>query len=113
MAETIEVSITSQDVMSLRQSCQVIINEFKRYAGSQIGNDEAAIYPLMIDQVKGLRVDVEAGKDTLESFSKLTVDDIKNPAPNPNNLSSFKDINNSLSRFFLQFCQHTVNSPKL
>lgn len=94
MAEAIQVSITAQDVFALKQSCQVIIAAYKRYVGSELASDENAIYPLMVEQIRGLRVDVEAGKTTLDNFDKLTLTDIERPKNDLNNLSNFKEIQN-------------------
>lgn len=94
MAETIEIAITSRDVLSLKQSCEVIINEYKRHAGTVLVDDENGIYPMLLDQVKGLRVDVEAGKGTLDNFEKLTLDEMERPTKSFGQLDSYKDIEN-------------------
>lgn len=92
MAEAIEVSITSQDVLSLKQSCEVIINEYKRFASSIVVEDESGIYPVLLSTIKGLKSDVQAGKDTLENFQLLTLDEIDRPKETLDTLSSYKDI---------------------
>jgi len=92
MAETIEIAITSADVISLKQSCQVIIDAYKTYASSLVVSDETGIYPMLLEQMKGLRVDVEAGKNTLDNFEKLTLDEIDRPVDSLGKLNSYKDV---------------------
>lgn len=92
MAETIEIAITSADVISLKQSCQVIIDAYKTYASSLLVSDETGVYPMLLEQMKGLRVDVEAGKNTLDNFEKLTLDDIDRPPGGLEKLNNYKDV---------------------
>jgi len=92
MAEEILVSITSEDVLSLKQSCQVIIDAYKRYAGSILVDDENGSYPLILEQVKGLRIDAESGRGSLDSFDQLSLDDIDRPSEKLGDLNSFGDL---------------------
>lgn len=99
MAEEISVSITSQDILSLKQSCQVIISAYKKYASSILVQDENGIYPVMLEQVKGLRVDIEAGVDTLDSYNKITLEDIERPSSSFQEIETFKEIENISGNF--------------
>lgn len=92
MAEQIEISITSEDVLSLKQACQVIISEYRRCASDLIVEDENGIYPLILEQGKGLKADVEAGVNSIDSFDKLTLEDVQRPSTPFGELSSFADI---------------------
>jgi len=94
MEKEIAVSITSQDMLSLKQSCQTIILAYKQYCGTIVKNDETALYPLMADQVNGLKGDTRSGIDSLDSYSNMNIDEMERPESDINSISSYKDIDN-------------------
>ncbi len=94
MAEAIGTPITTESVLSLKQSCQTIISAYQKYALSLAGSDENGIYPILLGNVRGLKTDIEAGVDSLNKYDSLSLDDIKRPSKAFGELDSYKDIEN-------------------
>lgn len=99
MADRIEIPITTEGIMGLKQSVQVIIGAYKRYATSVTSDDESGIFPLVLGDLAGLKVDIIAGKDTLESFDNLTLDEIERPKNPFGDLTGYSDIDNLVGNY--------------
>lgn len=88
----IEIPITGEGITELRQHTQVLIDAYKRYATSIVAEDENAMYPIVAESILDLRIDTQAGCDTLESYNKLTLDDIERPSSAFGDPQSYSDI---------------------
>jgi hypothetical protein len=94
MAEqtTVEIPITSEGVLGLRNSVQVLKEAYKRGVSKQIVEDESALLPMTLEQLKGIKGDLVAAKGTVDNYYKMTADDQREPTNS--NINSYKDLNN-------------------
>jgi hypothetical protein len=73
---TIEVAITSENLMNLKRAITVIKDAYKKSASQQVTGNEAALYPLLLPQLNNLKADIEATTSSLNSYSTLTLDQL-------------------------------------
>lgn len=90
----IDIPITTEGVIELKQACQILIQEYIRYCAGIAENDENAALPLIAKDVVGLKTDIRAGEDSLNSYNKLSIDDIERPKTDFGDLGNYQDINN-------------------
>lgn len=98
-AQTIEIPITSEGVMALKQSCQVIILAYQKYCGSIIANDENAIFPTILPTVLGVTTDCEAGDNAVKAYENSSLDGIKRPAKASGDLTSYSEISQTTGNY--------------
>lgn len=89
---TIEIPITAEGVMGLKQSCQTLISAYQKYSLSQVQTDENAIYPSLLPMISGMKTDAKAGVNAFESYKNISLDDMDRPSKSLGELNSYKDI---------------------
>lgn len=93
MAEnTIEVAITAESVTNLKRAITVLKDAYKKSASTQILSNEASLLPILLPQINALKSDVLASKTSLESYSKISLDQIGKPQSTT--LNSLQDLDN-------------------
>lgn len=88
----IAVAITSESVLDLKRSTKIIIDAYKRYAGSILTDDENGVYPLLLEETKGLGQDLQAGIDSLGNYDVISLDDVERPAQPFGQLNSYREL---------------------
>jgi hypothetical protein len=93
----IEVPITSEGVLGLRNACITLKEAFRREIAKQIVDDENAIVALTAEQLKGVKAELVASKDMVDGYYKMTADDQREPTNSEiTSYGQLKDIKGNL-----------------
>ena len=107
---TIEIPITAEGVMGLKQACETIKNTYQKYSLSQVASDENAIYPSLLPMISGMKIDAGAGVGAFEAYDKTSLDDIQRPEQPAGTLNSYKDLENVTGNYPIS--QQTYDEAK-
>lgn len=88
----IDIPMTSEGVLGLRNAIHVLKEAYKQGTSKQIVQNESALLPLTLEQLKGVKQDLIASKETVNNYYKMTADDKKDITTT--DLGSYSEINN-------------------
>jgi len=87
-----DLNITAENVMELKQAVITLKTAYRNYCISLSANNEAALLPVVLPDLIGVKGDLTAVKDSIDNYSKISLDDMERPTGNPLDLKKKSDI---------------------
>jgi hypothetical protein len=96
-ATKIEIPLTSEGILAKKGAVETLKKAFKNNIASKITEDECAVNVMLLEQVKGMKFDVQASKNVTETYDKLTLDDMNETTSL--DMSNYRDLNSMSGNF--------------